>query len=87
MTGGTEPAPKLYEKIAQAGIGTIVDMHLAEESKKEAEAANMNIIVTGHMSSDSLGMNLILDEFEKQGVEIVPCSGLIRVSRNATQML
>ena len=24
---------------------------------------------------------------EKQGVEIVPCSGLIRVSRNATQML
>lgn len=81
MTGGTEPPPKLYEKMAQAGIGTIVDMHLSEESKKEAESANMNIIVTGHMPSDSIGMNLIGDELEKQGVEVVPCSGFIRVSR------
>ena len=81
MTGGTEPAPKLYEKMAQAGIGTIVDMHISEDRKKEAEAANMNIVVTGHMSSDSVGMNLILDDIEKKGVEIVPCSGLIRVSR------
>lgn len=81
MTGGTEPPAKLYEKMAQAGIGTIVDMHITEDSKKEAEAANMNIVVTGHMSSDSLGMNIILDELEKEGIEIVPCSGLIRVSR------
>jgi len=27
-------------------------------------------------------MNLFLDELEKKGIEIVPCSGLIRVSRN-----
>jgi len=33
------------------------------------------------MSSDSLGMNLFLDELEKRGIEIVPCSGLIRISR------
>jgi hypothetical protein len=26
-------------------------------------------------------MNLFLDEVEKQGVEIIPCSGLIRVKR------
>lgn len=82
MTGGTEPPPKLYEKVAQAGIGTIVDMHIGEDHKKEADAASMNIIITGHMSSDSIGMNLVfLDDIEKQGVEIVPCSGLIRVSR------
>jgi putative NIF3 family GTP cyclohydrolase 1 type 2 len=81
MTGGTEPPAKLYGSMAQAGIGTIVSMHLAEDSRKEAEAASMNIIVTGHMSSDSIGMNLILDDIEKQNVEVVPCSGLIRVSR------
>jgi len=28
-----------------------------------------------------LGMNIFLDELEKKGIEIVPCSGLIRVSR------
>ena len=81
LTGGTEPTPKIYEKMAQAGIGTIVGMHMGEESRKEAETSNLNIVIAGHMSSDSLGMNLFLDELEKRGIEIVPCSGLIRISR------
>lgn len=81
ITGGTEPSPKIYEKIAQAGIGTIIGMHMGEEARKEAEAANINIVIAGHMSSDSLGMNLFLDELEKGGIEIIPCSGLIRVQR------
>ena len=83
ITGGTEGSPKLYEKMAQVGIGTIVGMHVSEEHKKEAEVANMNIVIAGHISSDSLGMNLFLDELEKRGIEIIPCSGLIRVSRLA----
>jgi hypothetical protein len=33
------------------------------------------------MSSDSLGVNLFCDELEKQGIEIIPCSGFTRVSR------
>ncbi len=81
ITGGTEGSPKLYEKMAQAGIGTVVGMHISEEHKKEAEASNINVVIAGHISSDSLGMNLFLDELEKQGIEIVPCSGLIRISR------
>ena len=81
ITGGTEGSPKLYEKMAQAGIGTIIGMHISEEHKKEAEAANLNVVIAGHMSSDSLGVNLFLDELEKQGIEIIPCSGLIRISR------
>jgi len=81
ITGGTEGSPKLYEKMAQAGVGTVVGMHISEEHKKEAELAHVNIVIAGHISSDSLGVNLFLDELEKQGIEIVPCSGLIRVSR------
>jgi putative NIF3 family GTP cyclohydrolase 1 type 2 len=81
ITGGTEGTPKLYEKISQAGVGTVIGMHISEEHKKQAEAANINIIVAGHMSSDSLGMNLLLDELQKQGVEIVACSGFTRFSR------
>jgi len=81
ITGGTEGSPKLYEKMANAGIGTVVGMHVSEEHKKEAEAANINVVIAGHMSSDSLGINLFLDELEKQGIEIVPCSGLIRIKR------
>ncbi len=81
MTGGTEGAPQIYEKMAQAGIGTIVGMHMSEEHKKEAEKAHINVVIAGHMSSDSLGMNLFLDELEKKGIEVIPCSGLIRVKR------
>ena len=81
MTGGTEGSPKLYEKMATAGIGTVIGMHMSEEHKKEAETANINVVVAGHISSDSLGVNLFLDELEKRGIEIVPCSGLIRISR------
>lgn len=82
ITGGTESSPKLYEKMAQAGIGTVIGMHISEEHKKEAENANLNVVIAGHISSDSLGMNLLLDELEKQGIEIVPCSGFTRFSRN-----
>jgi len=81
ITGGTEGSPKIYEKMAIAGIGTIIGMHVSEEHKKEAEASNLNVVIAGHISSDSIGMNLFLDELEKKGIEIVPCSGLIRISR------
>jgi putative NIF3 family GTP cyclohydrolase 1 type 2 len=81
ITGGTEGSPKLYEKMANAGIGTIIGMHISEEHKKEAESAHLNVVIAGHISSDSLGMNLFLDELEKQGINIIPCSGFTRVSR------
>ncbi len=81
ITGGTEGSPKLYEKMAQAGIGTVVGMHMGEEGRKQAEESKINVVIAGHMSSDSLGVNLFLDELEKKGIEIIPCSGLIRVSR------
>jgi len=82
ITGGTEGSPKLYEKMAIAGIGTVLAMHMREENKKEAESAHINVVIAGHISSDSLGVNLFLDQLEKRGIEIVPCSGLIRISRN-----
>jgi len=81
ITGGTSGSPKIYEKMANAGIGTIVGMHLSEENKKQAEESHLNIVIAGHMSSDSLGMNLFLDELQKRGIEIIPCSGLTRISR------
>lgn len=82
VTGGTEGSKDMYERLAQAGVGTIVGMHMQEEHKKQAEKHHLNVIIAGHMSSDSLGMNLFLDEVEKRGVEIIPTSGLIRISRH-----
>lgn len=81
ITGGTEGAPEIYERLAQAGIGTDIGMHISEKHREEAEKAHLNVVIAGHMSSDSLGMNLFLDELERQGIEIIACSGFLRVSR------
>ena len=82
ITGGTSGSKDIYEKLSQAGIGTVIGMHMSEEHRKEAEKYHINVVIAGHISSDSLGINLFLDELEKKGIEIVPCSGLIRISRN-----
>ena len=81
ITGGTEGAKEIYSKMAQAGIGTVIGMHMAETHRKEAQKSHVNVVVAGHISSDSLGFNQLLDVLEKQGVEVVPCSGLIRIKR------
>jgi len=81
ITGGTGGSHIVYEKLAHAGVGTIISMHASEEHRNEAQKHHINLVVAGHMSSDSLGMNLLLDTYEAKGIEIVPCSGLIRVSR------
>jgi putative NIF3 family GTP cyclohydrolase 1 type 2 len=81
FTGGTEGAKELYEKISQAGIGTVIGMHLSEKGREEAEKHHINIVVAGHMSSDSLGLNLFCDELEKKGIEIIPIAGFIRIKR------
>ncbi len=81
FTGGTSGSKDVYEKMSQYGIGTIIGMHMHEEHRKEAEKHHINVIIAGHMASDSLGMNLFLDEIEKKGVEVVPLGGLIRIKR------
>jgi putative NIF3 family GTP cyclohydrolase 1 type 2 len=81
FTGGTSGAKEIYEKMSQAGIGTIIGMHMGEEHRREAEKYHMNVVIAGHMAADSLGMNLFLDELAKTGIEIIPTSGLIRIER------
>ena len=81
MTGGTEGPKEAIEKLAEAGVGTIVCMHMIEDLREIAEKKHLNVIIAGHIASDSVGLNLILDDFEKEGVEILACSGFIRSSR------
>ncbi|MFA7254436.1 MAG: NGG1p interacting factor NIF3 [Patescibacteria group bacterium] len=83
MTGGTSGSEKIYERMSHYGIGTEIAMHVRKEELEEAAKHYLNIVVAGHIASDSLGLNLILDEIEKAGVEIISCSGFIRHSRVA----
>jgi hypothetical protein len=82
MTGGTNSNKEAYKKLADNGVGTIVGMHVGKEMKKEAEKNNMNIVIAGHIPSDNLGMNLLLDKVEKKGkLNIIEASGFKRIRR------
>jgi putative NIF3 family GTP cyclohydrolase 1 type 2 len=83
MCGGTSGPKEMYEHMARAGVGTYICMHIPDAHIEEARKHHINVVVSGHMASDSLGINLLADEVEKKGVQIIPCSGFIRVKRSA----
>ena len=82
MTGGTGGSKDIFEKYAQSGVSTIIGMHLSEEHLENAKKANLNVIIAGHISSDTLGLNLLFDEIEKtEKLEFVSASGFERIRR------
>jgi len=85
MTGGTEGNKEVYDKLYKAGIRTLVSMHLSEEHFRKVKDANLNVVIAGHISSDTVGLNLLLDRLEikaKQKFQILDCSGFRRITRN-----
>jgi putative NIF3 family GTP cyclohydrolase 1 type 2 len=82
MTGGTEGPIDALNRLSAAGVDTLVGMHYSEEHRKRAEELHMNLIVAGHISSDTLGMNLVLDKIESRGVAVYCTSGIVRVRRS-----
>jgi putative NIF3 family GTP cyclohydrolase 1 type 2 len=81
MTGGTEGPVDALNRLSAAGVDTLVGMHYGEEHRKRAEELHMNLVLAGHISSDTLGMNLILDKIESRGVRVICTSGIVRVPR------
>ncbi|MCD6413719.1 MAG: NGG1p interacting factor NIF3 [Elusimicrobia bacterium] len=84
MTGGTEGAEESIAKMASAGVGTIVGMHFSENHIKKAKESHINIVIAGHISSDTLGLNLLFDKIEKKfgKLNFISCGGFYRISRN-----
>jgi hypothetical protein len=84
MTGGTEGAKDVYDKYAAGGVSTLVGMHISEEHLENAKKANLNVVIAGHISSDNLGLNILLDTVEKKGrLEYVCVSGFDRIRRDS----
>lgn len=81
MTGGTGGPAGVLEKLVDAGVGTVVEMHMDEKLRKKAEEHHLNVVIAGHIASDNIGVNLWLDKLEAAGVEIHTCSGIVRIKR------
>jgi len=71
--GGYEIAKTYF----QNGIGTLSYIHIAEpDLTRLANEASGNLIVLGHIASDWLGINALLRELEKKGVEPISTTDL-----------
>ncbi|MDI6802004.1 MAG: NGG1p interacting factor NIF3 [Thermodesulfovibrionales bacterium] len=82
MTGGTEGSKNIFQSLSLSGINTIIAMHLSEEHRKEAEKNHVNVVIAGHIASDNLGLNLLLDRVAAdERLEILECSGFRRIAR------
>jgi putative NIF3 family GTP cyclohydrolase 1 type 2 len=81
MTGGTGGSKKAFEKLTQAGVSTIIGMHIGEDHRKEAKKNHINVVIAGHISSDNIGVNLMLDHVLSSDIEVVETSGFRRVVR------
>jgi hypothetical protein len=74
-SGGVDVLRAYYE----AGVGTVLMMHFPEADLREAREQKLsgNLVVTGHMASDSIGINFYLDELQRLGVNVVRAGGII----------
>ncbi|HKK83505.1 MAG TPA: hypothetical protein VJ958_04675, partial [Atribacterota bacterium] len=78
FAGGTNGGEDVFKAYFEAGVGTIVCMHVPEDVKKAVEKQNIgNIIVAGHMASDSIGLNKIIEKWEDHGLEVTKMSGIL----------
>ncbi len=78
-TNGGYPVAKAY---FEHGIDTVIYIHCSGSDsrrlKQEFEAKNKNLIVTGHIASDSLGINPFIAELERRGMRVTRASGVVR---------
>ena len=84
MTGGASFDSAMIEALSKANIGTIIVMNISDRLLDECRKYYINVVCAGHMSSDSLGINLLfkaVKEKTKQNFDIIPASGYILVNR------
>jgi hypothetical protein len=80
MAGGTNGGYPVFREYYRAGVDTVLAMHIAEDDlqRLRAEApSNANLVVTGHMATDSIGINAVIDGLEEKGIAVTRTSGVI----------
>lgn len=78
MAGGTGGGSKVAKAYFDAGVGTLVVMHMTEEVLKAVRQQGIgNVVVAGHMSSDSIGINHIIKGLEERGLMVTRMAGVV----------
>ena len=76
---GTNGGFPVAEALFAHGVGTVVYIHLGADEAERIRALDrpeVNVVVSGHIASDLIGINRFVAELEERGVEVVRMSGL-----------
>jgi len=76
-TNGGQPVAKAY---FDHGIDTVIYIHCRPgDAKKLADefGERKNLVVTGHIASDSVGINPYVDRLREEGLDVTTFSGII----------
>ncbi len=78
MAGGTNGGAGVAKAYFDAGYSTLFYMHLTETDRKELQGYSGagNLVATGHMASDSVGISPFVQRLREQGLEVTPMSGV-----------
>jgi hypothetical protein len=74
--GGYAVAKAYYDH----GVDTVVYIHCRPADSKRLKAEygdNKNLLITGHIVSDSIGINPYIDRLRQEGIDVTTISGII----------
>jgi len=81
IAGGLNGGYPAFSRYFGAGIDTVFTMHVADPDllRLRADPASDGhaLVVTGHMATDSIGINRVIAGIEEQGVAVVRTSGIV----------
>lgn len=76
-TNGGYPVAKAY---FEHGVDTVAYIHCRPDEARRLEAefgATKSLVVTGHIASDSVGINPYLDHLRREGLDVTAVSGIL----------
>ncbi|MFW9856128.1 MAG: hypothetical protein ACFFFG_13840 [Candidatus Thorarchaeota archaeon] len=77
LTNGGFSIANLY---FQNHIDTVIYIHIAPTELARILTLDYGqLIITGHLASDSIGINPFLDNLEEEGIEVTAIGGMIRI--------
>ncbi|MEO8898841.1 MAG: hypothetical protein ABI352_08695 [Candidatus Dormibacter sp.] len=80
IAGGINGGFPVFNEYFKVGVDTIFAMHCAEGELQRLRAVadeDDTLVITGHMTSDSIGINVVIRELEQRGIEVVRTSGVV----------
>lgn len=77
---GTNGGARIAQALFDHGIGAVLYIHCAADEvarlRESSASTGGNLIVSGHIASDMIGINRYVAAIEERGVEVVRMSGL-----------